>query len=406
MARPEFPPTRDTHALVLDAFRTRFVREPEFVVRAPGRVNLIGEHTDYTGGLVLPFAIDRALHLAVAPRGDDRVYAFACDLAAEGEEVEFAVGDAATTGFGAYLSGAIAASLEQGEHPGGMDLVIASDIPVGSGLSSSAALCVAVAIAIDRLLGADFSALRCARRAHRAESHFVGTGCGILDPFAIALCGAGHALRIDCEDESTRSVPLPVAELSFVISHSGVSRELAGPAAGQGYRDRVAQCARGLEGIVASEPDAAPRSLRALSPDGLVRFAGQLDEVDFRRVRHVVGENARVDRVCRLLEAEPPIGLAAVGAEIRASHASLRDDYEVSIPQLDMLCEIADAQDGVYGSRLLGAGFGGCALHLVKPEAVDAVCDVLGARYRDRFGKDTEVFGVKAAAGAGIEAVE
>ncbi len=399
MTDPATPPTRtptarDARSRVLDAFRGCFVREPDFVVRAPGRVNLIGEHTDYTGGLVLPFAIDRALHLAVAGRDDSRVRAFACDLGENGEEVEFAVGDESVGGgFAAYLAGAIAASREAGEAPCGMDLAIASDIPIGSGLSSSAALCVATSLALDRLLGAEVCPQRAARRAHRAESHFVGTGCGILDPFAIALCRTGCALRIDCADESTRAVPLPTTELAFVISHSGVSRELAGPAAGQGYRDRVAQCARALEGL-------AVPSFRPLSPDALSGFAGQLDEVTFRRMRHVVSENARVDRVCRYLEAGD---LVAVGGEIRASHASLRDDYEVSIPQLDMLCETADATRGVYGSRLLGAGFGGCALHLVRPDAADRIGDALRERYRERFGRATEVFCVKPAEGAGVE---
>ncbi len=395
------------HHRVLDAFAGVFVREPSILVRAPGRVNLIGEHTDYTGGLVLPFAIDRALYFAAAPRDDGRVRGFGCDLGPVGESVDFEVETGKSLeGFASYLAAVAQASREAGAKVGGMDIAVASDIPIGSGLSSSAALCVAAALAIDAIGKGAAPREEIARRAHRAESHFVGTGCGILDPFAIALCEAGAALRIDCATQQTRSVSLPTSELAFVISHSGVSRELAGEEAGRGYRTRVEECARALEAMRAAMPDDPPESFRSIGQGDVAVNAAKLDPVLARRLRHVVSENARVDQVYALLGAEGPVDLAALGEVIRASHASLRDDYEVSIPELDCLCETADALSGVLGSRMVGAGFGGCALHLVEASAADRIGDALRADIRERTGREPEVFSVRADEGAHVEVLD
>ena len=396
-------------ARAMDAFERRFVRPPAFVVRAPGRVNLIGEHTDYTGGLVLPFAIDRALFLAAAPRDDARVRAFACDLGDAGQACEFEFDELERVvragGFASYIAAVALALREQGGEVRGLDLALSSDIPLGSGLSSSAALGVASALAFDAAAGGGGAREALARCAHRAESHFVGTGCGILDPYAIALCEPAEALRIDCGSRETRSLPLPASELAFVITHSGVERKLAGEDAGRGYRERVEACARGFEALCRAHPGRRIASLRECAEEDLAAAASALDPVWVRRLRHVISENARVDRMCRLLEAEGAIDLPAMGAILRASHSSLRDDYEVSIAELDALCETADGLSGVYGSRMVGAGFGGCALHLVAAAACDEVARALRREVAARSGRELELFVVRADRGARVEAL-
>lgn len=392
----------DPRTRVCDAFERRFVRAPDFLVRAPGRVNLIGEHTDYTGGRVLPFATDRALYLAVGVRDDSTVRAHAADLSPEQADREFHFEDEEFgSDFAQYLKGAAAAVREAGGAPRGLDLAIASNLPIGSGLSSSAALCVASVLALDAASGIDRTALDVARRAHRAESHFVGTGCGILDPFAIALCGEGAALRIDCGSERTRRVPLPTSELACVISHSGVSRSLASEAAGAGYRTRVEETSEALAQLRRDAAFAQVAALGELIPDQLDAAAPLLAAPLFARVRHLVEENARVDRVCALLEATTgtPVDARAIGAQLKASHASLRDDYAVSIPQLDELCEYADALPGVHGSRMVGAGFGGCVLHLVDASRVEEVAEAMREHGRGR----KPVFIARADRGAAVE---
>ena len=380
-------------------------------MRAPGRVNLIGEHTDYCQGLVLPCAIDRALWLAVAARSDHRVRIFAADFGSAGEVAEFVLDDGdSITGFGGYVKAVVAAFCERGIRPMGMDLAIASDVPIGSGLSSSAALVVATALAIDQLLQCGAGAEALARIAHRAESHFVGTGCGVLDPFAVSLAREGYALRIDCRSQAVTRVPLPIDELTLLISHSGVTRELASHDhavdPGAGYRARVAQCDQALAGAkrVASGLEAAS-ALRDVPLSCIVELESKMDALLFRRLRHVVSENARVDRVCAALQAPEGADLVAMGLAVREAHASLRDDFEVSISELDLLCETADGLAGVYGSRLVGAGFGGCALHLVRPEAAEVVSQALSARFRRHYQRTPEILSVRSGPGASISAL-
>ncbi|MCP4040153.1 MAG: galactokinase [bacterium] len=392
----------------LDAFRRRFVRSADFAVRAPGRVNLIGEHTDYCDGWVLPCAIDRELWLAVGARDDDRVRIFAADLSSAGEEVAFEVDELKSfAGFGGYIKGVLAAFREQDVRVPGMDLAIASDVPVGSGLSSSAALSVATACAIDRLLEGQRGAAEIACLAHRGESHYVGTGCGILDPFAIALAQPNHALRIDCRTRDVTPIPLPAERIALVLSHSGVTRRLAARGGeadpGAGYRERVAQCAQALALAKQVDPELrAARALRDVPLAALVSLESRMDDLLYRRLRHVVSEIARVDRVCEALRAPGGADLVAVGTALREAHVSLRDDHQVSTPELDLLCEAADGVAGTYGSRLMGAGFGGCALHLVRPDAVDDVREEVSARFAERFDRVPSMLTVSTGTGASV----
>jgi len=375
---------------LLAAFRDRFGRAPEFGARAPGRVNLIGEHTDYTGGLVLPCAIDRDTIVVAAPRRDGVVRVFSQGW--PGVE-QFEVSAPERRGdWVDYVQGVFAVLAARRIALSGLDLGVASQVPPASGLSSSAALEVAVAFVAARAAGRADEPETLARIAHEAETGFVGVACGIMDPFASALGRAGHALRIDCRSESVRSVPLG-GDVTLLIASSGVERKLAGGA----YDARVAECAEALSAARAAGLGRPVGSLRDLGPGDLPLLERSLADVPFRRARHVVTENARVDSFCRAL------GQGAqreAGEILRAGMASLRDDFEVSTPELDLLCEVGDAQPGCLGSRLTGAGWGGCTLHWVVPTSAVAVADSLAAGFEERFGRRPPILPATPSAGA------
>jgi len=373
-------------------FLRRFGRAPELGARAPGRVNLIGEHTDYNDGWVLPCAIDRDTVVLAAQRDDGCVRVWSRE---SGETREFDPRRLARRGdWGDYAQGVVFALQERGHAVPGIDLAVASQVPAGSGLSSSAALCVALATAVDRIQNLGLDAATRARVAHRAENGFVGVACGIMDPFASALGRRDHALRLDCRNGEVTLVPLPSASLAWLIAHSGVERRLAGGS----YGDRVAECRRAFQAAFAEglAPPGA-RALRDLGPADLPALERRLEPVLFRRARHVIRENARVLAFCEQLAAAR---FEAAGALLRESMRSLCDDFAVSIPELDALCEIADALPGVYGSRLTGAGFGGCTLHAVAPEAAGEVARRLADGFERRTGRRPPVLRVNAADGA------
>jgi galactokinase len=373
-----------------EAFRARTRRDPAVAVRAPGRVNLIGEHTDYQEGLVLPCAIDRDTLVVAAPRGDGVVRAFSLDL---GAETRFETGRLARRGdWSDYLQAPVRALAERGLAVAGAELGIASTVPRESGLSSSAALGVAVVRALDRLHGFGLSAEDVARVAHRGENAFVGTGCGVMDQAASALGRAGCVLRIDCRSLEVQVVPFAGVDAALLIAGSGVARRLAEG----GYRARVDECAEALARLRAAGVAPRARALRDLAPEDLPAARRALPEALFRRVRHVVTENARVDATCEALRRGD---LEAVGARLREGMASLRDDFEVSTPELDALCTLADAQPGVFGSRLTGAGFGGCTLHLVRPDAAAAAAEAVADGFAERFGRRPPLLEVRPADG-------
>jgi galactokinase len=372
--------------------RARFGRDATLAALAPGRVNLIGEHTDYNEGLVLPCAIERATAVVAAPRADARVRVYSQEQRAE---ASFALGRLERAGDWAdYVRGAAFALQEAGHRLRGADLAIASDVPVGAGLSSSAALGVAATLALAHVAGGALALREAAELAHRGESHFVGIGCGILDPYASALGEPDRALRIDCRARSVARVPQP-AGACWLIADTGAARALASA----GYRERVAECAAALAAAQrAGVAGPQARALRDLGEADLPALARALPEPLLRRARHVITENARVDALAAALGAGD---LAAAGRLLRASHASLRDDYAVSTPELDALCELGDAA-GCHGSRLTGAGFGGCTLHLVEPSAAESVARALEAGFRARFGRAPRVWRARASAGARI----
>jgi galactokinase len=379
---------------VRELFHERFGRAPETLVRAPGRVNLIGEHTDYNEGLVLPCAVDRETVVAVGPRDDRSFRVFSRE---QGEVRGFEADRLERGGaWDDYVRGVVFALEERDVVLPGADLALASEVSPGSGLSSSAALTVGVVAALDRCHALGLGPLERARIAHRAESGFVGVPCGIMDPWASALGRRDTALRIDCRSESVTHVPLPVGRVSLLVAHSGVGRRLAEG----GYADRRGECATAL--AAARRAGVAPpgaRALRDLEEEDLPALSRVLEPHLLRRVRHVLGENRRVDAVVSALECGD---LAAVGALLSEGQRSLRDDFEVSVAELDTLCAIADRHAGVYGSRLTGAGFGGCTLHLCAPGAAHDVAAALSRGFAERFGRHPAIQIVRASAGAEV----
>ncbi|MCC6747163.1 MAG: galactokinase [Deltaproteobacteria bacterium] len=364
------------------AFRERFGRAPEVVCRAPGRVNLIGEHTDYNDGFVLPVAIDRYAYVALAPRGDRQVEAFSATLGAEGR---FSLDDDDEQGTGATwveLLRGVARTLEERERPlGGADLLVASDVPLGSGLASSAALAVAAAQAFLSLANAALDPSEVALACQEAEQRFVGTRCGIMDPFIACFGEAGSALLLDCRSHDYELLSLP-EELTLLVCDSGVRHELATSA----YNERRAECEEGLRRLQVHKPKL--QALRDVTLADLHRYGESWPHELFQRCRHVISENSRVKQAAVALETGE---LADLGRLLYQSHRSLRDDFQVSCPELDLLVQLASRLPGVFGARLTGAGFGGATLNLVARAAQVAVSEALREDYHVATGRTAEI---------------
>lgn len=364
------------------AFAEAFGTEPARLWQAPGRVNLIGEHTDYNDGFVLPCAIDRRTVVAVGP-GAGEVEVVAADL---GERDRFAPALPIANGapWADYVRGVAAELLLTGRAPAPARLAIAGDVPLGAGLSSSAALEVAVALALtDGAVAGEAAALV----GQRAENRFVGCRCGIMDQLVSACAVAGHALLIDCRTLARRPVPLPPGVAVLVID-SGVRHAHAT----SGYNDRRAECDRAAAhyGVAA---------LRDLDEPTLLARAAGLDDVAFRRARHVVTENARVLTAADALAAGD---LGRMGRLMAASHRSMRDDFEITVPAIDRIVALADeAVGGGGGARMTGGGFGGSVVALVPGDRVDAVRAHVAARYRTPAGDPPAIARFAAAPGAG-----
>lgn len=365
-------------------FRKRYGAEPETVVRAPGRVNLIGEHTDYNDGFVLPMAIDREVRMALRPRPDGRVRAYSLDL---DDESAFALARLERQeGWTEYLK-AVAWSLAlEGHELVGFDAVISGSVPRGSGLSSSAALELAAARAFRATSGFPWDPAAIARACQRAENEWLGVSTGIMDQLVSAAGEAGHALLIDCRSLATTAVPLPEGTAVLVLDTS-TRRKLVGSA----YNERRQQC----EAV--ARHFGVP-ALRDVSLERLEAAGSQLAPLLYRRARHVVSENERTLQAARAMQSGDA---AEVGRLMNLSHASLREDFEVSSEALDAIAASARAQPGCLGARLTGAGFGGCAVALVESEAAAKIGQRVTDGYRAATGLSAAVYLCRAADGAG-----
>ncbi len=367
-------------------FQAEFGAEPDFIVRAPGRVNLIGEHTDYNDGFVFPMAIDRATYIALRPRDDKQVVAISLDMK---ERRAFALDDLprpTETKWSDYLVGVAWALGERGYRLRGWEGVLSGDVPIGSGLSSSAALELATARAFYEVSGFEWDAAAMALACQAAENEWLGVKCGIMDQMISAAGVADRALLIDCRSLETASAPLPPATV-LVILDTNTRRGLVDSA----YNERRAQC----------EAAARHFGVKALRdvPDELFAQRGQeLEPLMRARARHVITENERTLRARAAMQAGDA---RTLGQLMVASHISLRDDFEVSSPALDAIVACANAEKTCYGARMTGAGFGGCAVALAQAAGLERFVRRVGACYRAATGNEPVITVTGASRGAG-----
>jgi galactokinase len=377
---------------VAAAFRSRFGGSPA-VFSAPGRVNLIGEHTDYSGGFVLPIALAERTWVAATPRSDGVLRAYSQELAEEHSCSLDAPWQKSAT-FLDYVEGVARVLGGRGSAVSGADLFVSSEVPAGAGLSSSAALEVAVGLALTTLGRNTLALGELARVGQLAENDYVGVRSGAMDQLASALGREGHALLIDCRSLAVTPIEMPKEPVELLVVDTHVKHAHAG----NGYNQRRAECEQALELLRAAGH--ALESLRDLGPESLDAATQALPEPLGRRVRHVVRENARTLAAADALRHGH---LDVFGRLMNGSHASLRDDYEVSAPELDHLVSDAQQRPGVLGARLTGGGFGGSALVLVERADAEAVGEALVRSFRARFGSEPTLRVARASRGAHAE---
>ncbi len=395
-------------------FKVRFGHPPEFIVSAPGRVNLIGEHTDYNDGFVFPVAIDKYIHIVARKRSDRRVCLHALDM---NETCQFNLDTSSNSSDPAwsnYLKG-VANLLQElvldkhGYTLNGMSAVISGDVPIGAGLSSSAALEVASSLAFLGVCGLEMAKtgvnsdqtirmielplIELAALCQRAENEYAGVNCGIMDPTISLLGKADHALFLDCRSLEYRHVPLNLKDTLLVICNTNVKRELASSE----YNKRRAECEKGVE--ILQQWKKGISSLRDVTLEDFKKYEAELPNITQKRCKYVVEENRRVENAVSALMAKD---LDTFGILMNASHAGLRDKYEVSCDELNVLTEIAYDIDGVIGARMTGAGFGGCTVNLVEKGSVDELRERIMTEYPNRTKIDPDIYVCNVGDGARI----
>ncbi|MDX1618481.1 MAG: galactokinase [Balneolaceae bacterium] len=374
---------------VRERFQERFDGDP-ILVRSPGRVNLIGEHTDYNDGFVLPAAIDKVIMVAIAPNGRGKVNLvsidmddlYSCQLSDPIEK--------SGKGWPDYILGAVDQLREAGYPVGGFDCVFGGNIPIGAGLSSSAALEGGILYGLSSIFGLGIPTLEMARMGQRTENEFVGVQCGIMDQFVNIHGEDGHVLKLDCRSLDYELYPFDEDDLHIVLCDTGIRRELASSE----YNIRRRQCEQGVEILKDFDPEVS--SLRDVSLDLLETHGSRLPDPIYRRCLYVLQENDRVEKCCRALLDDD---IEAFGRNMYHSHAGLRDLFEVSCRELDLLVDQARESDGVIGARMMGGGFGGCTINLVKESALDRFSRHIRDAYSDEIGREVEIYLTRIGAG-------
>jgi galactokinase len=375
-----------------DRFKRRYSREPEWVAAAPGRVNIIGEHIDYNDGFVLPMAIDRYCVVAAAGNAGSNanVYSIATDQETR-IPLESASGARTRGHWSNYVAGVISGYCAREMRPGGFDAVVESEVPVGGGLSSSAAIEVATATLVEAMTGKTLKPLEKALVCQKAEHEYAGVPCGIMDQFASVMCRADHLMLLDCRSREIEHIPFTDPNVTVLIINTNVKHELSG---GE-YAVRRGQCEAAAAALGVD-------SLRDATIDMLFSNIEKLTGVEFLRARHAISE---IDRTIEVADAIKAGEWDRVGELMDASHDSLRDDYEVSCAELDLLVELArniGPSGGIIGSRMTGGGFGGCTVSLVETAKVDAVSKDLAQSYRAKTGIEPSIITSRPARGAHV----
>ncbi len=370
---------------VKETFQRRFATEPSLLIQAPGRINLIGEHTDYNGGFVLPAAIDKYLYFAFGTATNEQV---AIQSINYDEELRFAASplnnsDQANAAWGQYLLTAVRVLREKGYKIHPFNATFGGNIPLGAGMSSSAALCCGFIYGLSELFDLEIPREEIALLAQTTE-HRIGIQCGLMDQYAVLFGQADQVLFLDCESLRYQHFPLALGDYTLVLINSMVKHELA---AESGYNDRRASCERVVSVIQRDHSDV--KTLRHVSLERLATYRTSLSADDYRRARYVLRENQRVQDTVRALQQGDVLH---AGELIFQSHTGMRDEYQITTPELDTLVDLAHEQAGVLGARMMGGGFGGCTINLMrKDQRATAVADIVQP-YQQRFDLEPEVY--------------
>ena len=366
---------------IVEKFNAVFQTVP-IVVRSPGRVNLIGEHTDYNNGFVLPAAINKAIYMAVSRREDDQIHIVSQDL-----DLSFRGDVTSVVASGQhwpdYILGVVQQVQQLGYRVGGFNCVFGGDIPLGAGMSSSAALECATAFSLNELFGLGMDPLTMVKLSQKAENEFVGVQCGIMDQFASMFGRKNHVIRLDCQSLAYEYVPFNTDGIRIVLLDTNVKHSLASSE----YNTRRLQCEAGVSIIQEHEPGV--KSLRDATPAMLDKYVAGRDELVYRRCQYVVEENLRLLAATKDLAAGD---IAAFGQKMFATHEGLSRKYEVSCPELDFLVDHVKGRDGVIGARMMGGGFGGCTINLVKEEVIGDLVAETAPAYAKAMDKELKVY--------------
>jgi galactokinase len=376
--------------LLLSIFHEHYGTNP-LIVRSPGRINIIGEHIDYNSGFVLPAAIDKYIYVAIDKRIDNKIGIYSVNFDVK---LEIAISDLKpTSDFSTYVFGVVSQIIQRGFYISGFNIVIDGDIPVGSGLSSSAALESAVAFAINELFHFSISKLDLVLIAQAAERTFAGVNCGIMDMFASIHGKKDFAIKLDCDSMHFEYMPLEIQGYSLVLFNSNVKHTLASSE----YNVRRQQCENGLNLIKEKCPEV--RTFRDVSERQLIEYVLPFDKVVFNRCKYVINEIRRVNEACEFLKSG---NIQALGQLLYSTHEGLSMDYEVSCFELDFLVDSVKRNEHVLGARMMGGGFGGCTLNIIKNDEIDSTINCLADVYTDTTGLQLDFIRVKAKHGTEV----
>ncbi len=366
---------------VTDTFQTTFGNKEALIVRSPGRVNIIGEHTDYNEGFVLPAAIDKAIYVAIGKRTDDAIHLYSVDFK-EKYLVEISA-IKPTENWATYILGVVDELIKRGYNVGGFNLVLDGDIPIGAGLSSSAAVECAVVFALNELFGFGINKMEMVTIAQKAEHHFSGVMCGIMDMFASMFGKKDHVIKLDCRSLEYEYKPFVLDGYKIVLFNTNVKHSLASSA----YNERRQQCEQGVAWVKEHHPQVS--SLRDVSMSMLQQYVQPKDEIVFSRCKYVVEEIERLLNGCNDLENGD---IHSLGKKMFATHEGLSKLYEVSCKELDYLVDAVKDNPAVLGARMMGGGFGGCTINLVKEDAINALVENITASYKASMQLDLSTY--------------
>ena len=368
-------------AELVNTFNARFGGQPT-VFRSPGRVNIIGEHTDYNEGFVLPAAIDKGIYVAISARQDDSIHLYSNEF---NEMYEGSIEGLSKSNqqWANYILGVVAQMIKNGYQPGGFDLVIDGNIPIGAGLSSSAAVECATAYALNDIFGLGISKMDMVKMAQKAEHEYAGVMCGIMDQFASMHGKKDHVIRLDCRSLEYEYVPLQLQGYKIVLLNTNVKHSLADSE----YNVRRSHCEQGVALVKAKYPQV--NSLRDVTLKMLEELVKEEDKLIYTRCKYVVEENQRLLQGCEsLIQGD----LVALGKEMYASHEGLSKEYEVSCKELDFLVDYARREKEIIGARMMGGGFGGCTINLIQEDAVERLVEEMKVSYQNGMNKELTAY--------------